>query len=254
MKNNTEGATNSLKRLRDNENSIKSELDALVKEEAIRKSQNALEALNRKSSKRALMIAVSLMFFQQFSGINAVIFYTNAIFADAKVELDPKFATIIIGIIQVIATFVSTMTVDKLGRKILLMISFGLMGLCTMTLGIYYSLDESSKEGLGWLTLLSLCIFIVAFSLGAGPLPWLCISEIFASDVRAIAGAVAGTLNWTLAFVVTITYPPVRESIGPAACFLIFTALSFIGAVFSKLIVPETKGKSVAEIQKILGD
>jgi SP family facilitated glucose transporter-like MFS transporter 8 len=254
MKNKTDAAKNSLKRFRNDENSINNELNDLIKEEEIRKSQNALDALNRKSSKRALVIAVSLMFFQQFSGINAVIFYTNAIFADANVDLDPKYATIIIGVIQVIATFISTMTVDKLGRKILLMVSFGLMGVCTMTLGIYYALGASAQEGLGWLTLTSLCVFIIAFSLGAGPLPWLCISEIFASDVRAVAGAIAGTLNWTLAFVVTITYPPIREAIGPSACFLVFAILSFIGVAFAQFFVPETKGKSIAEIQKILGD
>lgn len=254
MKNNSDGAQNSLKRLRDNENTINNELNDLIEEEKVRKSQNALEALNRKSSKRALLIAISLMFFQQFSGINAVIFYTNAIFADANVELDPKYATILIGVIQVIATFISTMTVDRLGRKILLMISFGLMGLCTLSLGIYYAMDKSKTEGLGWITLVSLCIFIIAFSLGAGPLPWLCISEIFASDVRAVAGAIAGTLNWTLAFVITIAYPPIKEAIGPATCFIVFAVISFCCVAFAKFVVPETKGKSIAEIQKALGD
>lgn len=257
MKSKMEEAENSLKKFRDDDGVVAEELAELVREEEIRKSQKALEALQRTSSKKALMIAFGLMFFQQLSGINAVIFYTNAIFADANIELEPKYATILIGVIQVIATFISTMTVDKIGRKVLLMISFSLMALCTLTLGIFYGVkgkNEESVEGLGWITLVALCLFIIAFSLGAGPLPWLCLSEIFASDIRGIGGSLAGTLNWTLAFAVTVTYPPVRELIGPSACFLVFTALSFIGTLFAKFVVPETKGISIAEIQKLLGD
>jgi Na+/melibiose symporter-like transporter len=257
MKGKNEKATNSLKRFRDDEVEVQNELNELIKEEETRKSLKVLDALHRKSSKKAILIAFGLMFFQQLSGINAVIFYTNAIFTDAKLELEPKYATIIVGVIQVVATLVSTMTVDKVGRKVLLVISFTLMALCTMTLGVYNIMkdnNESSVEGLGWITLLALCVFIIAFSLGAGPLPWLCLSEIFASDVRAIAGSLTGTLNWTLAFAVTVTYPPVKEIIGPGPTFFIFTACSFVGIIFVRLIVPETKGISMAEIQKLLGD
>lgn len=78
--------------------------------------------------------------------------------------------------------------------------------------------------------------------------------ELFSSDVKGIAGSLTGTLNWTLAFIVTVAYPPLRESIGPSACFIIFTVISVIGTLFSAFAVPETKGKSLAEIQKMLGE
>lgn len=78
--------------------------------------------------------------------------------------------------------------------------------------------------------------------------------ELFSSDVKGIAGSLTGTLNWTLAFVVTLSYPSLRESIGPSACFLIFTVLSIIGTLFSFYVVPETKGKSLKEIQQMLGE
>ena len=78
--------------------------------------------------------------------------------------------------------------------------------------------------------------------------------EIFASDVKGMAGSLTGTLNWTLAFIVTVAYPPLRHSIGPCACFIIFTVISIIGTLFSAFVVPETKGKSIAEIQKMLGE
>lgn len=82
----------------------------------------------------------------------------------------------------------------------------------------------------------------------------LMIGELFSSDVKGIAGSLTGTLNWSLAFVVTISYPTLSQSIGISACFLIFTALSVIGTIFSFFIVPETKGKSLKEIQDMLGE
>lgn len=78
--------------------------------------------------------------------------------------------------------------------------------------------------------------------------------EIFSSDIKGLASSLTGTLNWTLAFVVTMIYPPLKASIGPDSCFIIFTVISIIGTLFSAFVVPETKGKSLAEIQKILGE
>lgn len=80
------------------------------------------------------------------------------------------------------------------------------------------------------------------------------IGELFSSDVKGIAGSLTGTLNWSLAFVVTIAYPALSHSIGISACFLIFTALSIIGTFFTFFLVPETKGKSLKEIQDMLAD
>lgn len=175
MKGQEDEAIKSLKRFRGEDFNPFDEIADLRKEEHLRQSQNAKAAFKRKSSKKAISISFGLMFFQQLSGINAVIFYTTTIFADAKIELKPEHATIIVGVVQVIATFVATLTVDKLGRRLLLLVSDSLMALCTLALGIYAgirSYNESAVEGLGWLSLLSLCVFIVAFSLGFGPVPW----------------------------------------------------------------------------------
>lgn len=204
-----------------------------------------------------MLISFGLMFFQQLSGINAVIFYMTTIFLDAKIKLAPEYATIIVGAVQVIASFVATLTLDKLGRRMLLLVSDSLMALCTLALGIYSGIrayDSDAVEGLGWLSLLSLCIFIIAFSLGFGPVPWLMVGELFSSDIKGVAGSFAGTLNWALAFIVTISYLPLSSAIGTSACFLIFTGLSVIGTLFSYFVVPETKGKSLKEIQEMLGE
>jgi Na+/melibiose symporter-like transporter len=141
------------------------------------------------------------MFFQQVSGINAVIFFTTDIFVAAGTDIKPDIATIIVGVMQVVATFVASLIVDRLGRRILLLASDAVMALCTLLLGIYFfmkSNDKDSVSSLSWLPIVSLCLFIVAFSIVFGPVPWLMIGELFASDVRTIAAPLAGTLNWFL--------------------------------------------------------
>lgn len=158
------------------------------------------EAFSRKTTVRGIIISFGLMCFQQFSGINAVIFYTNDIFKAAG-GIDAGIATIIVGVMQVVSTFVASLVVDRLGRRLLLLVSDALMALCTLFLGIYFFMkdrDASSVENLGWLPIVSLCIFIVSFSIGFGPVPWLMMGELFASDVKGIAGSLSGTLNWLL--------------------------------------------------------
>lgn len=133
------------------------------------------EALGRNTSIRGLVICFGLMFFQQVSGINAVIFYTTDIFKASGAGINPEVATIIVGVMQVLATFVAGLVVDRLGRRILLLISDSVMALCTLMLGIYFfmkSRDEASVDSLSWLPIVSLCVFIVTFSLGFGPVPW----------------------------------------------------------------------------------
>lgn len=104
-----------------------------------------------------------------------MIFYTNEIFGAAGGGIDPEIATIIVGVMQVVATFVASLVVDRLGRRILLLVSDAVMALCTLFLGIYFFMkqrDTESVDNLGWLPIVALCLFIVAFSIGFGPVPW----------------------------------------------------------------------------------
>jgi MFS family permease len=156
---------------------------------------------------------------------------------------------------QVVATFVASLVVDKLGRRILLLASVSVMSLCTILLGLYFYLndqDASNVENIGWLPIVSLCLFIVMFSIGFGPVPWLMVGELFASDVKSVAGPIAGTLNWLLAFIVTKTFINLRDAMGIGPTFWLFSAISIVGVFFVFFIVPETKGKSLADIQKML--
>lgn len=256
-KNRTEDAIKSLQWLRGSQYDYTQELAEMQAENEHRKKEKIpmMQIFTSKATVRALYISFGLMVFQQMSGINAVIFYTTIIFDEANVVIDPSVATIIVGVMQVIATFVSTMVVDKLGRRILLLMSVSIMGLCTILLGVFFYLSDQNKDNvadLGWLPIVSMCIFIVMFSLGFGPIPWMMIGEIFAPEVKGIAGSAAGSFNWILAFVITKTFTNMRDAMGTSGAFWLFSAFSIVGTVFVFFVIPETKGKTLSEIQKLL--
>ncbi|XP_015120401.1 facilitated trehalose transporter Tret1 [Diachasma alloeum] len=224
--------------------------------EADRNQTSFLTAMRSKAAIRGLIIAFGLMFFQQLSGVNAIIFYSGSIFEAAGSTMDSNISTIVVGVMQVIAVFVSTLVVDKLGRRLLLLVSVAAMAVSALVLGVYFNLkknDNPVTEDIGWLPLLAVCVFIILFSLGFGPIPWMMIGEIFAPQVKGIAGSSACLFNWLMAFVVTRFYSPVDAALGSDWTFWIFAIICAVGVAFVLLVVPETKGKSLEEIQVELG-
>jgi SP family facilitated glucose transporter-like MFS transporter 8 len=177
------------------------------------------------------------------------------LFQSAGSTLEPSTATIIVGVIQTVATFISTLVVDRLGRRILLLISDFVMAICTLLLGIYFYLKNEGHDtdNLGWLPLTSVCLFIVTFSLGYGPIPWMMVGELFAPHIKGFASSLSCVLNWILAFVVTRFYSNLADSFSIQATFWIFAVISAIGTAFVFFVVPETKGKTLDQIQKELG-
>lgn len=246
----------SLKRLRGSSYNLTYELSELQKE-IDRTSANRAsigDLFTRKAAFRALVICLGLMFFQQLSGVNAVIFYANSIFKDAGSTLSPDISAIIIGAIQVIVTYVSSILVDKAGRRILLLVSAAVMAACQGMLGYYFYLKEGGSDvsSLAMIPLGSVALFIVIFSLGLGPIPWMMAGEVFTSDLKGPASSLAVGLNWLLAFLVTKMFSPMKEILGMGATFGIFGLICAVGVAFVFLLVPETKGKSLDEIQHIL--
>lgn len=224
-------------------------------------SQSHLSLSNmfqQKALRRGFIIALALMFFQQLSGINAIIFYTGDIFTASGAKIDPHTATICVGAFQALATFVSSLVVDKLGRRMLLIGSDFVMAFSTIFLGLFFTLKDrhlvsnDTVNILGFLPVVSLCVFVIMFSMGLGPIPWTISGEMFNPKIKSFAAASAGTFNWLLAFLVTKFYLKLEVEIGADVMFYIFSILSFCGALFCYFIVPETKGKTVEQVQKEL--
>lgn len=256
MKNKEDLARESLLRLRgpkyDVENELRYKKEALAEE--LRNRGTFLEAIKSKMARNALIIAYGLMFFQQMSGVNAIVFYTGSIF-DAGSSISPAISTIIVGGLQVFATGISSLVVDKLGRKILLLASITSMAVGTFALGIYYYLAHIKVDvsGIGWLPLASVCLFILMSALGFGPIPFMMVGELFSPQVKGIAGSSACCFCWLMAFVVTKCYPDFSVMFGTYTTIWIFSAVAALGSVFVVFIVPETKGKSLEQIQVELG-
>lgn len=211
------------------------------------------DLLQNKGTIKALVISIGLMAFQQLSGINAVVFYASSIFADSGSTISPGLCTIIVGVVQVIATYISTLLMDRAGRRLLLLISDSVMALLLFVMSIfYYYNDRYDMSAYGFIPLASVALFIVVFSIGFGPIPWLMMGEIFPANIKGPASSLAASLNWIFAFTVTKMFGPMKEEFGMSTTFGCFTMVCVFGTVFVYLLVPETKGKSMEDIQRIL--
>ncbi|XP_028048848.1 facilitated trehalose transporter Tret1 isoform X2 [Monomorium pharaonis] len=215
-------------------------------------SQNVISELSKSKHLRPLLISLGLMLFQQMSGINAVIFYTVQIFQDAGSTIDENISTIIIGIVNFISTFVAASVIDKLGRKMLLYISAVLMALTLFSLGGFFYVKSLDVDvtAFGWLPLVSLIVYVIGFSLGFGPIPWLMMGEILPAQIRGSAASIATSFNWMCTFIVTKTFEDVIGLIGAHGTFWMFGIIVVVGFVFVIISVPETRGRSLEEIEK----
>ncbi|KAJ8964304.1 hypothetical protein NQ314_005004 [Rhamnusium bicolor] len=154
-----------------------------------------------------------------FSGVNSVIYYTSKIFVTSGANIDPQTASIIVGTVQVIATFISSLVIEKLGRRILLFVSSLIVTISLFQLAVYFTLkhrtniDDHLLMELSFLPVASLCLFIIAFSLGLGPVPWFLTAELFPIEIKSVMASVAATFNWFFGFIVVKFYLSISGSI-----------------------------------------
>jgi SP family arabinose:H+ symporter-like MFS transporter len=206
-----------------------------------------LELLTHRRFRRPLFIAVLLMIFSQFSGINAIMYYSTKIFATAGIGVKNSFAaSAIVGLVNLLFTFIAIALVDKAGRRALL-----LAGLTAqvMALGIAGWMFHVRAGGVG--LLIAIVAFIAAFAMALGPVPWILCSEIFPAKIRGRAMSIATFAIWTSCYVVAQTFPMLNDSprIGPALTFWAYAICSALGLIFVFALVPETKGRSLEEIE-----
>ncbi|XP_065334432.1 facilitated trehalose transporter Tret1-like isoform X1 [Cloeon dipterum] len=256
-KDRTSAAKKALQWLRGPDYDITSEYSEIERSHAsTQKDEPRLIDLFTKGNLRPLSISVGLMFFQQLSGINAVIFYTVSIFRMAGSSVDDNLAAIIVGVVNFGSTFVATILIDRLGRKVLLYISGTTMAITLCGLAVFFyikpSLDEELLELLGLLPLICFALFVIGFSLGFGPIPWLMMGEVLPAKVRGTAASVATAVNWSCTFLVTKTFPFLVDVAGIHGAFSLFGGMCVLSLVFVRFWVPETRGRSLEDIEKSL--
>ncbi len=197
--------------------------------------------------RRPLVIAVLLMAVSQFSGINAIMYYSTKIFATAGVGVKDAFmSSVIVGLVNVVFTFVAIAFVDRAGRRALLLIGLTIQVAALGTVGWMFHAGYS-----GMPLLLAILAFIGAFSMALGPISWVLCSEIFPTRVRGRAMSLATFTIWTSCYLVAQTFPMLNDNpaIGPALTFWVYGACSLAGLIFVFTTVPETKGRSLEEIE-----
>ncbi|KAL6442483.1 hypothetical protein ACFW04_002595 [Cataglyphis niger] len=215
-------------------------------------AQSLFSELMKKNNLKPLLISLGLMFFQQMSGINAVIFYTVQIFKDAGSTIDENLSTMIIGLVNLIATFVAAVLIDRLGRKVLLYISAVSMIVTLTVLGGYFYVKSLGVDVVvvGWLPLLCLIVYVIGFSTGFGPIPWLMMGEILPAQIRGTAASMATAFNWMFTFIVTKTFQDLIDLIGTHGAFWVFASFVVVALIFVICCVPETRGKTLEEIER----
>ncbi|WP_246627995.1 sugar porter family MFS transporter [Paenibacillus oenotherae] len=196
----------------------------------------------------ALIAGVGLAVFQQVTGINAVMYYAPVIFKEAGMGANASLIqTILIGFVNLAFTILSLWLVDKVGRKALLLIGSASMTVCLTVIGLAFYTDHTSGP---WV-LLFILLYVASFAISLGAVLWVVLSEIFPSHIRGKAVAIGTMAHWVADYAVSQSFPPLLHTSGPAVTFWIFALMALITVVFTWRMIPETKGKSLEEIETL---
>jgi len=232
---------------------IKTVQDSLDAEAHLEKG--TLKELFLPAMRLVLTIGVVIAILQQITGINSVFFYAPMIFEQSGIGTDAAFMqAVLVGIVNLVATVVAILLIDKLGRRPL-MIS-GLVIIASSMLLLAYSFYSASYGPGGelvdmnpTLVLIGILSFVAGFGISLGPVMWVLFSELFPNRVRGIAISFCGLINSSVSFIVQLVFPWELENFGPSTTFLIYGSFAIVGLIFVMKILPETKGRSLEELQ-----
>jgi SP family galactose:H+ symporter-like MFS transporter len=239
----------------------------MKKEIEIDKKQEGWKEILKPWLRNALIIAAGIMFFQQFVGINTVIYYSPKIFLAAGFEGAEAAiaASVIVGVVNVFFTIVSLFVIDRLGRRKLYFIGISGITLALICMGLGFMIPGAGK----WFLVISMLFYIAFFAISLGPLGWLIITEVFPTRVRGLGSSIGSLSNWGFNTLVVWTFFKMASAIGNArdvvvpegkvlsdvcptcvgSVFWIFAAIALIGLVWGYFFIPETKGVTLEEIE-----
>lgn len=209
----------------------------------------SLKLLFHPSVKSAFFIGILLSVFQQITGINIVIYYAPTIFSQAGFQSAQSaiFATVGVGVVNVIMTIVALFLIDRIGRKPLLYIGLIGMIISLAVLGLSFQLHNDFIAPIAMICLMS---YVAFFAISLGPIAWLIISEIYPLEIRGKAMGIATGANWICNFIVSLTFLTLIAELGKTGTFWVYSIIGIIALLFVWKKVPETKGKTFAQIQQ----
>jgi len=281
MKGNEWAAEVSLKWLRGRDaDALDREIEKIKKEIAVRKRErNSITQLLKPEVLKPFAICMTMMFFLQMSGFNVMVFYCGTIFERVGSSIDSNTASIIVGVVLLLSCFVALAVVSQLGRKVILVLSIFGMSICHITLGACFYLhrnqtvpelissnvtdnvDISSNTSeltqiiassgvIGWLPLVSVIGFLFLGNIGYGTLIWVVTAELLPPKVRAMANSFIICFAFITGFIVAKTFVDlVQSELHESGTFWLYGGICFVGGLFTLVCVPETRNKSIEEIQ-----
>uniref|UniRef100_A0A023FXL0 Putative transporter major facilitator superfamily n=1 Tax=Amblyomma parvum TaxID=251391 RepID=A0A023FXL0_AMBPA len=207
---------------------------------------------------KPFLCSILVLFMQQVSAINILVFFAQDIFQDAGVSLAPDTCTILVGGILSGTFLVATLLADRLGRKPLFIISTALSAVSLSALGLCWHLKglkaQDFHDKYGWLPLASIVLYFVGYSLGLGPLPFVFLGELTPVKAKGVATGVCVFIYYLAAFLITKVYADLVGLMGTAATYWLYGALLTVTFVLFVVFVPETKGKTLEEIEQLFGN
>ncbi|KFQ22426.1 Solute carrier family 2, facilitated glucose transporter member 5, partial [Merops nubicus] len=253
QKGNEEQARKALQKLR-GWTDVDDEIEEMRQEDRSEKEEGQFSVLSLctfKGLRWQLISIIVMMMGQQLSGVNAVFYYAERIFQSAGVDKNNvQYVTVSIGGINVIMTLLAVFIVESLGRRVLLLAGFGLCCVSCAVLTLALNL-QTTVSWMSYLSIVCVVVYIVGHAIGASPIPFVMITEMFLQSSRPAAFMVGGSVHWLCNFTVGFVFLYMEAGLGPYS-FLIFCAICLATIVYIFIVVPETKNKTFMEINKIM--
>lgn len=207
--------------------------------------------------KRGITISIMLIFFADTSGVFAITHFMTELFEAARMEIDIYVATIVVGLIQILGSVVSILSVDRFGRRVLFIFSAAGTGLSLLVFGTYYYLLERAEHAelltqIQWLPLVSLCFYILIASCAVSTLPFFIISELMPVKVRGFVITMCFIASWLFAFAILQFFHWMVDVLGIAGTMWTYGMCCFVEIAFVYFYLPETKNLTFDEIQEKL--
>ncbi|XP_048181006.1 solute carrier family 2, facilitated glucose transporter member 6 [Corvus hawaiiensis] len=218
---------------------------------------------------KPILIAAGMRFLQQLSGVTCILVYLQPIFKKTSVILKPEYDAALVGLVRLSSVAIAAVSMDKAGRKILLFVSAGVMLVSNLTMGLYIHFVPASHNGtvanttlvssanlpaeptnyITLIPLLAIMFFIMGYAMGWGPITWLLMSEILPLKARGVASGLCVVVSWLTAFTLTQFFLPAANAFSLEVPFLFFAVISAGNILFTGCCVPETKGRSLEQIE-----
>ena len=241
-------------------------------EDSLKVRQNGFELFKiNRNFRRAIALGVGLQIIQQLTGINVIMYYAPRIFGMAGFEdtNEQLWGTVIVGVTNVLATFIAIAFVDKLGRKPIMYAGFVTMGAALLTVGVLFLIGGDTRmmpnekgvmeavtilrsSNYAYPAVFALLVFIIGFAMSAGPIIWVLCSEIYPLSGRDLGVTCSTATNWIVNALVGMSFLTLINTFGPGNAFLLYGGMNVLFIIFFVLFVPETKGVSLEKIERNL--